>query len=209
MQKTLTEATKTWDDRAATWEEQKEAHTYADQAFATLEPVVEEHIGPWEGLRVLDFGAGTGLLTAKLAPLCREVVALDLSPKMIGVLDDKVAREGWENVVGIAGELQALAETRSELRESFDLIVASSVCSFLPDFPAELVRLASMLRAGGLFVQWDWHADEAGDWARGFTSDDLTAAYDRASLRAISAAVGFLFSFDGKEMEVLQGVAQR
>ena len=209
MPETDHDAAKTWDERAATWDDQKEAHVYADQAFATLEPVVMEHLGRWKDLRVLDFGAGTGLLTEKLARVCRDVVALDIAPKMIDLLVAKVERADLNNVVAIAGELEGLAQTHAVLNGPFDLIVASSVCSFLPDFPSALVRLSAMLRSGGLFVQWDWHANAAGDWARGFTRDDLRAAYERASIRTISTDIGFVFSFDGNELEVLQGVGQR
>ena len=200
--------TNVWDERAATWEDQPESHTYAKQALATLEPVVETHLGAWKDLRVLDFGAGTGLLTERLAPLCREVVALDPSPRMIEVLDNKVAHEKWENVATIAGYFEHESGARPELREPFDLIVASSVCSFLPDFPAELSRLGAVLRPGGLFVQWDWLADTAGDWASGLSRDDIEAAYKHASLEVISAGPGFVFSFDGKELDVLQAVGR-
>ena len=43
----------------------------------------------WKSKRILDFGCGTGLLTEKLAPLVREVIAVDTSPNMIDVLRRK------------------------------------------------------------------------------------------------------------------------
>ncbi len=178
----------------------------SDSRVATIAPVVEAELGGWSQLRVLDFGAGTGLLTEKLAPLCREVVALDLSPKMIQALNKKTNARAWSNVTSLAGDLDL---TRPELPEKFDLIVASSVCGFLPDFSAELSRLSSTLRPGGLFVQWDWHAEEAGDWARGLTPEAVKSAHQSASLEVVSVGRGFMFSFDGNTMEVLQGVGRR
>ncbi len=200
------DAVATWDERAATWDDRTETHVYAEQAFATLAPVVAAELGGWSQLRVLDFGAGTGLLTEKLAPLCREVVASDLSPKMIQILNRKADAKGWSNVTSLEGDLDL---TSAELRKNFDLIVASSVCSFLPDFSAELSRLSSTLRPGGLFVQWDWLADAAGDWARGLTPEAVRSAYQGASLEVVSVGRGFMFSFDGNTMEVLQGVGRR
>lgn len=201
------EAAELWDGRAAAWDARPESHTYAERAFATLRPFVEEHLGPWRGLRVLDFGAGTGLLTAKLAPLCREVVALDISTEMIRALDAKVAREGLGNVAALAGELEALCRHRPELQQPFDLVVASSVCGFLPDFPAEVVRIRSLLCPGGCFVQWDWRRD--GGSTRGLTLDGIRAAYAGASLDVVFADIGFLFTFDENEMVVLQAVGRR
>lgn len=194
----------TWDERADAWDEQEETHVYAAQAFETLVPYVEELLGEWSGVRVLDFGAGTGLLTAKLAPKCRELVALDLSPKMIAQLDKKAAAEGWDNVSTVAGTLSALDHAGT-----FDLITASSVCSFLSDFPGELCKLSSMLRPGGLFVQWDWRESAAGEWSGGFSEEDLRRAYGPAQLEVVRANLGFTFVFDGKELDVLMGVGKR
>lgn len=197
-------SSETWDERAAEWDEHKDTHVYASQAFGGLGPVVLEHLGSWAGLRVLDFGAGTGLLTAKIAPKCREVVALDLAPKMIELLDAKAATQGWDNVSSFAGPLASWTNTAP-----FDLIVASSVCSFLPDFPAELLRLSSMLRKGGLFVQWDWRTNSADDWSKGLSEEDLRHAYATAQLEVLYTDHGFTFIFEGKELEVLMGVGRK
>lgn len=194
----------TWDERADAWDEQEETHVYAAQAFETLVPHVEEHLGEWSDLRVLDFGSGTGLLTAKLAPRCRELVALDLSPKMIAQLDVKAAREGWHNVSSFAGPLSSWTDTNS-----FDLIVASSVCSFLADFPGDLRQLSSKLRPGALFVQWDWQKNAAAGWSEGFSEEDLRRAYDVAQLDVIRADLGFTFAFGGNELGVLMGVGKK
>ena len=202
------DAAATWDERAASWDDQAEAHVYASQAFETLEPVVRQHLGAFDELRVLDFGAGTGLLTAKLAPLCRDVVAVDIAPKMIEMLAAKSAREGWSNVAVHTGELEQLVGS-GEVQGAFDLVVASSVCSFLPDFTSSLSLLRSLLRPGGLFVQWDWHGATAGDWAKGFTREQVAAAYETAELAPLSIGLGFIFHFDGNELEVLMGVGRR
>jgi len=42
--------------------------------------------------RVLDVGAGTGLLTAHVAPLVKHVICTDIAPEML-----EVARCGWQN----------------------------------------------------------------------------------------------------------------
>lgn len=190
----------TWDEAASGWDERDETHVYATQAFDTLVPQVSRHLGEWSGLRVLDFGAGTGLLTAKLAPKCRELFALDASPAMIARLDAKVEAEGWRNVATHAGPLSSWGGV-GEL----DLIVASSVCSFLPDFSAELCRLSALLRTGGLFVQWDWRGGD-GD---GLSEGEVRSAYDAAELKAMFVGQGFIFELEDNQLEVLMGVGRK
>ena len=43
----------------------------------------------------LESGCGTGLVTALLAPELGSVLATDLSPGMLAMLDEKKAAEGW------------------------------------------------------------------------------------------------------------------
>jgi protein-L-isoaspartate O-methyltransferase len=47
---------------------------------------------------VVDMGAGTGVLTAAVAPLCRQVIAVDVSPVMTAALRSRVQRDGLDNV---------------------------------------------------------------------------------------------------------------
>ncbi len=45
--------------------------------------------------RVMDYGAGTGLLTLKLQPYVKSIVAVDTSPNMLEVLKDRT-RPDWQ-----------------------------------------------------------------------------------------------------------------
>ena len=78
--------------------------------------------------RVLDFGAGTGLLTDRLVAEGATVHAVDSSAGMLEVLEAKIADRGWTGVTFGAG--------LPDSSEVFDLVVCSSVCSFLDDYPA-------------------------------------------------------------------------
>jgi ubiquinone/menaquinone biosynthesis C-methylase UbiE len=51
-----------------------------------------------EGSRVLDVGCGTGALAFKLAPGCREVLGVDLSPRMIQYAEGERRKRGCLNV---------------------------------------------------------------------------------------------------------------
>ncbi|RLE24984.1 MAG: hypothetical protein DRJ50_03810, partial [Actinobacteria bacterium] len=100
------------------------------------------------GARTVDFGCGTGLLTEQLVSAGAAVEAVDTSTEMLAVLDSKVAQHSW-TTVGTGTEVPTT-------KQVFDLIVCSSVCSFLDDYPGTVADLVALLRPGGLFVQWDW-----------------------------------------------------
>ena len=188
-----------WDDYADDWDTNDDVQLYAEKAFKTL-----TDISPVEGVRVFDFGCGTGLLTEKLSPSARHIVALDTSPKMISVLNDKKL----PNVTSIAGQLsESLICKNKSFHHKFDLIVASSVCSFLPDYESILPMLKSLLVKGGIFVQWDWLSPEK-DSDFGLSEERVKGAFDNSGFRTITINQPFSLTSSKGTKTVLMGVAK-
>ena len=122
-----------WDEYAAEWDNDKDAVTYSEKAYESLYKVIQ-----LKGLNILDFGCGTGLLTGRLSPHANHITALDSSAKMISVLNDKKL----PNVTTIAEPLSANVIRENEaLHMKYDLITASSVCGFLPEYESTLSLL--------------------------------------------------------------------
>jgi 2-polyprenyl-3-methyl-5-hydroxy-6-metoxy-1,4-benzoquinol methylase len=164
------EEEESWDDLAEGWEEKEGVKEFAQQAYQSLISKLE--ISP--SFRVLDFGlpptlasplhdtnippfspihsgCGTGTLTKILSPIVAEIVALDASDKMIQGLRQ---RHPLPNVVPVSGLLtEGRVQETACLQTKFDLIIASSVCGFLPDYPGTLQILRSLLTPQGIFVQ--------------------------------------------------------
>ena len=122
-----------WDELAATWEDRDETHVYARQALATLEPFVTKHLGGFEGKRLLDFGAGTGLLVDHLAPKCREIVALDLSATAPAEAEGELAsiRERMSQQVLAADRWGAEVATQGSLHDSVGVMTYVLGCAVL------------------------------------------------------------------------------
>ncbi len=188
-----------WAEAAATWHDNPAVRRYAGEAHASLQAVLEREGVELAECDVLDFGCGTGLLTAAMAPQARTIVGLDTSPAMIECFRATVANAGWGHVRVETGPLPATAR--------FHLVVASSALGFVPDLPATVALLASHLRSGGLLVQWDWEA--TADGGHGLTRDAIRAAYDSAGLQTRTLGVGFRIEVDGHEMAPLLGVARK
>ncbi|MBT3369771.1 MAG: class I SAM-dependent methyltransferase [Rhodospirillaceae bacterium] len=188
-----------WDEFAAEWDGNTATSAYADHAFAELAQVVD-----LAGLRVFDFGCGTGLLAERLSPHVSKVVALDGSSKMI----EQLKLKALPNVFPIAGFLTASLMRRNTLLQTkFDLVTASSVCAFLPDYGAILQTLRSLLRSGGTYVQWDWLASEEST-ETGFTKRRVRRAMAAAGFINIALTQPFTIEKFGDDTQVLMAVGQ-
>ena len=193
-----------WNDYADGWDDNSDVRLYATQAFAALDARVDMRGKNWQSSRVLDFGCGTGLLTEKIAPHVMEVVAVDTSDKMIAVLNEKNLR----NVRAVHGDvLTGDIRDKGDWFSNFDLICASSVCGFLPDYGGAVTELADLLRKGGLFVQWDWQS--SGSDGFGLTKHQIKEALTAAHLSSIRVEQVFEIETDAQTMPVLMGAGVR
>lgn len=193
--------TNEWDEFASDWDN-PDTRRYAGLAFDSLTKSVIPSLHALADWRVLDFGCGTGLLTEKLAPHCAEIVAVDTSQKMIDTLREKAHRLGLANVTPLRAEIAASEHAdHAELSKPFQLIIASSVCSFLPDYPRTLRDLGALLAESGCFVQWDWQDD--------MPEERIRDAFQSSGLTASCIRTAFDFDMGSKRMPVIIGTAIR
>ncbi len=100
---------------------------------------------PLEGdMHLLDFGAGTGLLTERIAPEVAEITAVDISPSMISQLQEKSE--------AIPCRLSLLQKDlcHDELPEiRVDGIVSTMTLHHIEDVPGLFQRLMQLLKPGG------------------------------------------------------------
>lgn len=98
--------------------------------------------------RLLDYGAGTGLVSLPLAQLCRSVVAMDVAPGMLGKLMEKSQTLGLDNISPMVHDLSA----KPFSKERFDAILCSMTLHHIPDMAMLLHRFKSMLGPGGVLM---------------------------------------------------------
>jgi len=192
--------TDSWNEHADGWDDNAAVQLYASRAFASLDARIDFGRAGWKSRRVLDFGCGTGLLAEKIAPHVHEVMAVDTSEQMVAVLQGK----GIRNVTAVHGDILDNDFAADERRYSdFDLICASSVCSFLPDYQNAVTALARLLRPAGHFVQWDWLASDGDGF--GLSEVQIRDALGRAQLHNIQVEPAFEIEADGQTLPVLVG----
>ena len=96
---------------------------------------------------MIDFGAGTGTFAIAVASVCKQVIAVDVSPAMVEALRDKVAERGAMNVECV----QAGFLSYEHRGPPVDFIYTRNTLHHLPDFwkGIALARMAELLAPGG------------------------------------------------------------
>lgn len=157
-------------------------------------------LGVGSGLRWLDVGAGTGILTQVILDHCapQKVVGIDLSEQYLAYARQTIADDRAEFTVGNA---TALAYETPE----FDVAVAGLVLNFVPS-PEDTVRgMKNAVKLGGMVAAyvWDyggrmemmrhfWDAAAAVDpSAKGFDAGTQFAICDPNNLRALFETLEF------------------
>ncbi len=136
---------------------------------------------------IVDLGAGTGTFTLAAAPLCRRMVAVDVSSAMIAHLRGNTNLPGYENVECV----QAGFLTYEHQGEPADFVYSRHALHHLPDFwkALALTRIAATLKLGGVLLLRDivfsfnpneaeyfietWLTGAAGQPERGWTRREL------------------------------------
>ncbi|MGR5236885.1 class I SAM-dependent DNA methyltransferase [Vibrio alfacsensis] len=187
-----------WDGLAKNWESNPATEQFAQSVFAQLQQLTQ-----LDGIKVLDFGCGTGQLSQFLSPFAKDIVALDASEAMIEELDKKEL----PNVEPVVDALsRGLAAQHPAFRGQFDLVVASSVLAFVDDVETSLEISRSLLNKGGHFVHFDWVAQSSKE---GFTLAKSEKALMNAGFKDVESKEVFEITSEGHTMSVLMGVGRR
>lgn len=96
------------------------------------------------GMRFLDVASGSGALSIPAARLGAEVLAIDLSPVMLRLLQQRASAEG------LSVETQVMDGHALRLEDdSFDLAGSQFGVMVFPDMPRGIAELARVVRPGG------------------------------------------------------------
>ena len=118
-----------------------------------------ELLGIEPGMAVADIGAGSGVITMKLADAVGQqgtVYAVDIQPEMLAAINEKVEEQSRTNVRTILGT----RKTPKLQPESIDLAIMVDVYHEF-DFPHEMMAgLAAALRPGGRIAWVEYRKED-------------------------------------------------
>lgn len=172
--------TQSFDERARTWDDDPVKHARADAAATAIRESVDLH----PGVRLLEYGAGTGLLSQQLASQVGSIALADPSHGMREVMEEKAAA----GVLPGARVLDLDLSGQPALEERFDLIVTAMVLHHIPDLTPVLEGFARMAEPGGFLCVLDLEREDGSFHGDGFAGHD---GFDRAELSGWLNEVGF------------------
>ena len=117
------------------------------------------------GQRLLDVGSGPGTITADLARLVREVVAVEVTEEAADLTRAELERQGITNATVVVGDVHAL----DLADDSFDVVHAHQVLQHVADPVGALREMLRVTRPGGLvavrdsdYGHFSWHPASPG-----------------------------------------------
>ncbi|MEE6280935.1 class I SAM-dependent methyltransferase [Georgenia sunbinii] len=170
-----------FDAKAADWDRDEQKVLRANEVAEAVAAAVplEPH------LRVLEYGAGTGLVTQALVGRVGPVTLADNSAGMRGVIEQKMAA----GVLPGARVWDLDLETQPAPDERFDLVVTSLVMHHIHALDLVLSRFAALLEPGGYLCIADLDSEDGSFHQHDFGGHE---GFDRAALAAQLSAAGFV-----------------
>lgn len=186
--------TSSFDDRAATWDEP----TKVERAKAVAGAI--GHAVPLQpSTRLLEYGAGTGLVSQQLADAVGPITLADSSAGMRTVAEGKIA----------SGTLPANTRvwdldlsTGDVPDERFDLIVTVMALHHIAELSAVLTSFATLLATGGRLCIVDLEEEDGSFHAADFNGHH---GFNQQTLTDQLAAAGFTVNYLNGIFDVAKG----
>ena len=134
-------------------------------------------------MHVLDFGAGTGLITSQVAPYVKKITAVDVSESMLEKLSLKAE---------LLDKVQVLCQdmTVKSIDMEYDLIMSAMAMHHVQDTENMVKQFAAHLKPGGKIALADLDAEDGTFHAKG-TEGVFHNGFDRGEFSALLEQYGF------------------
>jgi len=161
-------------------------------------------------MRIMDFGSGTGLLLAAIAPHVHSIAAVDVSPSMNVQLRDKLAD------IACPVEMIELDLEQSTLDRKFDGVISSMTMHHIKDVAAMLKTFHALLNDGGFIAIADleredgsFHGEEPGVHHLGFEPDTFAAMAVRAGFKNVTTSTATVIQKPQRDYPIFLSTATR
>lgn len=166
-------------DKAQQWD----ANERRSAMSRAINDSINAHVDLHQDMSVLDFGAGTGLISAHIAPRVKRIVAVDTSQAMLEQLHKK--DELKSKVETVCGDIVEQA-----LDEQFDLIISAMAIHHVADTDKLMQRFHQHLNHDGQVALVDLDKEDGSFHKKG-TEGVYHFGFDRKEFGALLKKNGF------------------
>jgi len=138
-------------EKSTNWDA-NEMRTKMSQAIGSS---ILENVKLNEQMTVMDFGAGTGLISAQVAPHVKKITAVDVSESMLEKLISKTE---------LKGKVEILCQdiTLNPIAVQYDLIMSAMAMHHVKDTNNMIQKFADHLKPGGHIALADLDTEDGG-----------------------------------------------
>jgi len=168
-----------FDGKAREWDANP-IHTERSEAIAAA---LQARVSLTPAMRVLEFGAGTGLLSFLIHENVGDITLIDTSAGMVKVMQEKIRDRGLHNMHALQLDLDT-----DPFSGQFDLICSQMVFHHVDNVDTILHKLSRLLKPGGTIAIADLYAEDGSFHGEGFTGH---MGFDPETLAGQIRAAGF------------------
>ncbi|KAF3910789.1 hypothetical protein ABW20_dc0102083 [Dactylellina cionopaga] len=180
-----------FNSEAETWDLNPDVQSATKSALSCLlERVPSLSLDGTNKPKVLDLGAGTGLLSLALAPYASSILSVDPSTGMISALTRKLsAPDAPKNITPLCALLTSAEddvlpdEEEGKGKQKYDVIVSNLVMHHIPDLSSFIKLTHSLLAPGGTIALTDF--ENTGPEARRFHPEDKMDGVERHGISRV------------------------
>jgi predicted TPR repeat methyltransferase len=154
-------------------------------------------------MRVMDFGAGTGLISSQVAPLVKKIVAVDISEAMLNKLVAKPELQAKVEIV-----CQDIIE--KPIADNFDLIMSAMSMHHVKDTSKLIQRFSEHLNPGASIALADldkedgsFHPEDSeGVFHLGFKRNELQIILEKYGFREVQFVTAHTINKEEKKYPI-------
>jgi len=148
-----------FDAKARDWDKNQR---YIDRSEAVAD-AIRKMIPIHPGMKALEYGSGTALLSFALKDEFTEITLMDNSREMIAVTEEKISSQRIPNMKPLLYDLE-----QQDYDGKFDIIYNQMVMHHVNDIDGMIIKFSNMLNRGGYLVIADLYAEDGSFHGEGF-----------------------------------------
>ena len=195
-----------FDEKSKGWDADKTVKTLS----SAIGSLILEKVPLSNQMNVMDFGAGTGLISSHVAPLVNNIVAVDISEAMLTKLVSKPALQGKVKAV-----CQDILE--APLGEQFALIMSAMALHHIESTQALIRVFSEHLKPGSMIALADLDKEDGsfhpagteGIFHHGFERHELQNILEKNGFKAIHFFTAYTVVKGENKFPVFLVVAQK